>query len=38
MKSMTVVILLVEFDTYSLELEYVNWSHNERFVTQGLDR
>ena len=28
MKSVATIILLVEFDIYFLELEYVNWSHN----------
>ena len=28
MKFVALVILLVKFDIYFLELEYVNWSHN----------
>ena len=28
MKSMAIIIPLMEFDICSLELEYVNWSHN----------
>ena len=30
MKSMVIVIPLVGFDIYFLELEYVSWSHNKK--------
>ena len=33
MKFVATVIPLVKFDIFSLELEYVNWSHNKRDVT-----